>query len=252
MEEEKKKEEKINHDPSKTRFSGAEWFKAGPQEIIIGGVGGIGSWLAFWLSRIGHDLYLFDGDTIDDVNLAGQFYKKHQLGELKVVGVKDNINQFCTNNININTWYDKDSIVTPIMFSAFDNMEARKLMFQKWKDQEDREVFIDGRLLMEIGMVYCVQKGEEDLYESELFDDSEVEDAACNYKATTHCGAFIASLMTSVFNNWLANKQTGIEMSFVQFRTDFELPMLTLTEVKVQLPVNEILEETIETIEHDK
>ena len=36
--------------------------------------------------------------------------------------------------------------------------------------------------------------------------------------------------------NYLTNKQAGIEIRIVQFRTDFEMPLMTLEEVKVQVP----------------
>lgn len=237
---------------TKMRFSGAHWFKAGPQDIIIGGVGGIGSWLAFFLGRIGHNLYLFDGDLIEDVNLAGQFYNKDQIGKLKVTAVQENIKSFCSLDVSIDTWYTSDSMTNPIVFSAFDNMKARKLMFEKWAEQEDREIFIDGRLLMEGGQVFCVLKGQEEAYRAELFDDDEVQDLPCNYKATSHCGAFIGSLMTSIFNNYLANKVQGFEISTVQFKTEFILPLVFVegSDVPVITPEMEIVEE-VKVLEND-
>lgn len=226
-------EEIVNEDQTKIRFSGASWFKAGTQDLVIGGVGGIGSWLALFLGRIGHTLYLFDGDLIEEVNLAGQFYNNNQIGMLKVKAVEDNLKTFCNNEVYINTWYTSDSLTGPFVFSAFDNMKARKLMFEKWAEQEDRELFIDGRLLMEVGTVFCVQKGQEDLYRETLFEDDELVDLPCNYKATSHCGAFIGSLMTSLFNNYLTNKLLDAEASSIQFQTDFNLPVLMLEDVKV-------------------
>lgn len=74
------------------------------------------------------------------------------------------------------------------------------------------------------------------MYRAELFEDSEVEDAPCSFKATSHCGGFIASMMVAGLNNYLTNKQAGIEIRIVQFRTDFEMPLMTLEEVKVQVP----------------
>lgn len=240
-------EEITNEDQTKVRFSGATWFKAGPQDLIIGGVGGIGSWLALFLGRIGHNLHLFDGDLIEEVNLAGQFYNNSQVGILKVKAVEDNIKAFCNNQVYINTWYTSDSLTGPFVFSAFDNMKARKLMFEKWAEQEDRELFIDGRLLMEVGTVFCVQKGQEDLYRETLFDDEELAELPCNYKATSHCGAFIGSLMTSMFNNYLTNKVIGAEASSVQFQTDFNLPIVMLEDVKVNIQQPEEKTEKIET-----
>lgn len=216
-------------DNKKARFSDADWLD--PQEIIIGGVGGIGSWVALFLARIGHELYLFDDDEIDETNMAGQLYQISQIGLNKAQATKINILAFTGNyNVEVLGRYTKDSLVAPIVFSCFDNMAARKLMFEKWAEQENREVFIDGRMLAETGMIYCVLKGQEDDYRAELFDDSEVSEAPCSFKATSHCGAFIGSVMVSNLNNYLTNKKLGAEIRVTQFRTDFELPMIMLTE----------------------
>lgn len=220
-------------DNKKARFSDADWYTIGPQEIIVGGTGGIGSWVALFLARIGHDLYLYDDDSIDETNMAGQLYKLSQIGKNKAEATKDNIFDFTGNtNVEILGRYTPNSLSAPIVVSCFDNMAARKLMFEKWAAQEEREVFIDGRMLAETGMVYCVVKGQEDEYRKDLFEDSEVEEAPCSFKATSHCGAFIASLMVSNLNNYLANKKVGIEIRITQFRTDFELPLMSVAEFK--------------------
>src|SRR6218665_1394613 len=86
-------------------------------------------------------------------------------------------------------------------------------------------------MLAETGMIFIVQKGEEDKYRRELFEDSEVEDAPCSFKATSHCGAFIGSVMVAGLNNYLNNKFLKFDASIVQFRTDFELSLFTLVEM---------------------
>lgn len=225
-------------DNKKARFSDADWLD--PQEIIIGGVGGIGSWVAMFLARIGHELYLFDDDDIDETNMAGQLYRINQIGLNKAQATKDNIQIFTGNNsVEVLGRYTEDSLVSPIIFSCFDNMAARKLMFEKWAQQENREIFIDGRMLAETGMVYCVLKGQEEDYRSELFEDSEVAEAPCSFKATSHCGAFIGSVMVSSLNNYLTNKKLGADIRVIQFRTDFELPLMMLTEFVKPLNVEE-------------
>jgi hypothetical protein len=227
------KEEKVSL--RQTRFKDADWFLIGPQDIIVGGVGGIGSWASMLLARIGHTLTLFDDDTIDASNMGGQLYRTNQIGQNKASAMKQTIVDFCEMYPNVLGRYTEDSPTSNIVFSCFDNMAARKLMFEAWASNEDRELFVDGRMLLETGMVYVVQKGEEDRYRAELFEDADIEEVACSLKATSHCGAFIASLMVSGLNNYLANKHMGIEARIVQFRTDFELPLLNVTEVTSQV-----------------
>jgi hypothetical protein len=96
---------------------------------------------------------------------------------------------------------------TNFMFSAFDNMDARKLMFSQWKrvNSEDK-IFIDGRLLAEQLQIFCVTSDKAELYEKEhLFDSSEAIEAPCTFKQTSHTAAMIASHMTGFFTNHLSN-----------------------------------------------
>jgi hypothetical protein len=103
------------------------------------------------------------------------------------------------------------------MFSAFDNMEARKVMFANWKREAlafEESIFIDGRLLAEQLQVFFVTLDKADFYEDVyLFEDSEVEDASCSYKQTTHFAATIAAKMVQGFTNWLA-KDAMAEVPF--------------------------------------
>lgn len=222
-----------NIDNKKARFSDAAWYKAGPEDIIVGGVGGIGSWVALLLSRIGHTLHIYDNDVVDETNMAGQLYPISAIGQRKENAVAELVRQFSGSTVNVNGLYAEDSMVAPIIFSCFDNMTARKVMFEKWAAEEDRELFVDGRMLAETGMIFLVQKGEEEAYRAELFDDAEVEDAPCSFKATSHCGAFIASMMVAGLNNYMANRYIDADLRAVDFRTDFELPLLNVQAIAI-------------------
>lgn len=239
-------------DNRKIRFSDAPWAKAS-QHIVVGGVGGIGSWAALYLARVGHSLYMYDMDTIDETNMGGQLYQISQIGTNKAVATKENIHAFCGDDANVTVYEkyeEKDGMVTPVVFSCFDNMAARKLMFEKWAAYDKREVFVDGRMLAEVGMVYVVQKGQEDAYRETLFADDEVEEAPCSFKSTSHCGALIGSLMISGLNNYLANKTQGNDDRWIPFKTDFALPMMYVAGEEVTEIVAEVTEdkEEVETV----
>ena len=237
-------EPEININNKHARFQDAQLYDCKPLDIIVGGAGGIGSWVSMFLSRIGHTLYIFDNDAIDETNMAGQLYRINQIGVNKAEATKQNIELFTDNkNTEVFGLYDDNSPTSPIVFSCFDNMKARKLMFEKWKAQENRDIFIDGRMLAEIGMVFCVTKGKEVEYEAELFDDSEVRDAPCSFKATSHCGALIGSLMTSGLNNFIVNKKLGEDFRELPFKFTFELPLFNF-----EIPVNEAINVVIEEL----
>ena len=65
--------------------------------------------------------------------------------------------------------------------------------------------------------------------EDELFDDSEIEEERCSMKATSHCGAMIASYMVAVFNNYVANFIEKGNFREVPFKMYYDLPTLTNT-----------------------
>lgn len=219
--------EQLKGKATSVRFSDIEWFHPGIP-VLIGGAGGIGSWLTFFLARQECNIYLHDFDEVDETNLGGQLYGTNYIGTEKVEAMMDISKIFCNNDGVSNMGkFTEDSYANPIMFSAFDNMKARKLMFEKWKSQNDREIFIDGRMLAESAQIFAVRKGDEDRYEEELFDDNEVEDVACSMKATSHCGAMTAGYMTSIFNNYITNVKAKMEFREVPFRTLFELPTIT-------------------------
>ena len=216
------------------RFSGAPWYMPNIK-VIVGGQGGIGSWLSIALSRQESELYTFDFDAVDETNQGGQFFNTGDIGKNKAEAMKEHIANFSANT-NVTTFdkYDDDSFTGLIVFSAFDNMAARKLMYNKWKafmlsdESEGKQgVFIDGRLLMESMKVFAVTRANMDKYESVLYDDGEIPDVDCAQKATTHCSMIIAGLMTGIYNNFLTNAKYKMNIREVPFLTEVELPTLT-------------------------
>ena len=210
------------------RFSDVEWAQNLKEDIMVGGAGGIGSWLTLFLSRIGHTIYVFDFDTVDKQNIGGQLYGEEQIS-LSKVDALTNICKYLTGDTNVKPMNERvtsDTPISNIVFSCFDNMQARKTLFESWKANPDRELFIDGRMLAELGMCFFVKKGDEAKYEATLFEDGEVQEAPCSYKATSHCGAMLASMMVSGFNNYMYNNAVKADIREIPFKSEFLLPLM--------------------------
>lgn len=209
------------------RFSDLPFYSPG-QNVVVGGAGGIGSWLCTLLSRQECNLYVYDFDNIETHNLGGQLFSTKQIGKTKTAALKEN----CTNFSDIAVFeemgkFTKDSAVDSITFSCFDNMAARKLMFEKWCAIKDpNKIFIDGRMLAEAAQLYCVIPGREEEYKATLFEDSDVEEQPCTAKATSHCGAILAGLMVSVFNNAITNQKDPAACRYTPFKLTYELQLL--------------------------
>lgn len=226
----------IEKDKIHARFKDAPWYVA--QEIIVGGVGGIGSWLSFLLSRADHSLYLYDMDTVDLSNIGGQLFSSDDVGKLKTEAIKQMIKKYSF-NLQIETFgrYEETSMTSNIMFSCFDNMAARKIMVTNWynyqmskeiRDQKEVNVFIDGRLEAESLIIYALKSSTDyNRYMNEFFDDSQVPDAPCTFRATSHNAALIAGNMVAILNNLITNKVEGMEVRDVPYKIKYQLPTFT-------------------------
>lgn len=220
------------------RFSGAPWFdNINNSKIIVFGQGGIGSWLSFFLARTGASLFVVDMDTVEDHNLGGQLYGEKQIGKPKVEAIKEVIENLCTSSV-VNTlnckveddetsdWYSYLAVCDVVCVS-FDNLPTRKLVFEKWKKNgKEGSLFVDGRMSMVQGNVLTVRKGNEEdyhLYEDSFFSEGEAAPLPCSAKATSHCGALTASLMTAQITNWFTDKG---DFSVVNKQLDFYLPIM--------------------------
>lgn len=219
------------------RFKDAPWFPKNNESIMIGGAGGIGSWLTLFLTRAGFCPIVYDFDIIEAHNLGGQLFRTTDINTEKVTALYNIIKEFSGQEIiTINQRIDINSPSHHFMFSAFDNMQARKDLFNVWKKSIEgcsvTPVFIDGRLEMEQLQIFCVTPDRISAYEEQLFDDGDVADAPCTMKQTSHSASLIASLMTAFFTNHMTNIYERNKARDVPFYYEFFIPMnLTVNEI---------------------
>ena len=213
------------------------WFEK-KTDIVVIGLGGIGSWISLMLSRIGHNLYLFDDDNLEAHNIGSQLYDKKYVGMRKSQAIRAQIRNFSMDFIQMNIFgrYDENSISNHTVFLALDNMETRRIAVEKWYQQyiEGKEgnasrpnvpILIDGRLEGEQGIIYAL-KSEKDYkrWMDEFFDDSEVDDGVCTMRATSYNGAMIAANMVALFNNHRANTLTETDIRVVPYKIEYGFP----------------------------
>lgn len=208
-----------------SRFKDADWMGE-PKDIILGGLGGIGNGVATELVKLGHKLYIYEFDDVEYYNCIPQGFFRSQVGMSKYEAFKQTVSAIVDKwQLSSEGKYTESSMANDIMFSCFDNMEARKLMFNKWKGQDDRKLFIDGRLLAEVFQVFVVQKGDEARYERHLFDDSEVETEPCTYKQTSHIAKMLHGYIINLFNAWVVNQKHGMVIRPMPFFSEYMAPM---------------------------
>lgn len=225
-------------DEGTSRFNSAIWFEnIKNQKVLLAGLGGIGSYVAYLLSRLKiHSLYMYDNDVIDTGNMSGQFYPYEEIGNYKVEAINNLINKFSNyySVCSFNEKYTEESITSDIMICGFDNMKARKIFFNKWLEhvknypEENRGncLFIDGRLAAEELQVLCIQGNDEfniKRYQEEfLFTDEEAEATLCSYKQTTFMANMIGSIIVNLFVNFVAINSNDLR----------DLPFITTYDAK--------------------
>ena len=167
-------------------------------------------------------LIIYDPDKVEIANMSGQLYSMQDVDIYKSTALANMIKNYANyyKIIAINDRFDDSSEATDIMICGFDNMEARRIFYEKWKqrvlsypegdDRRKKCLFIDGRLAAEEFQVLSIQ-GEDKraIYEYEekwLFNDEEAEETICSYKQTTFMANMIASVMVNIFVNFIANK----------------------------------------------
>lgn len=225
------------------RFSAAKWFeKTQEKTIILAGIGGIGSWVAFLLAKLRPKaIYMYDPDVVELVNMAGQLYRQEDVGKAKVDAIADTIRSY-TGYGDVFCYqqrYDgSTSLVGDIMICGFDNMLARAVFYDAWwqhvhsKPEQERRncLFIDGRLTAEELQILCIQGDDEysmTQYSDRFsFSDYQAENEVCSFKQTAFMANMIGGLIVNLFVNFCANQCDIAIPRALPFFTQYQADML--------------------------
>lgn len=232
-------------DETHSRFSSAIWAeKVKETGVLLAGLGGIGSYVAFLLSRCNiRYLTMIDPDIIDATNLSGQLYSSGYIGDNKVNALSRILGRF-SNFFKYNAIAERyTSQVEKIMICGFDNMLARKQFYYNWKNEINNYVnpedflFIDGRLAAESFQVFCITGNAKYLmkqYEEKwLFDDKDAEQTICSNKQTSYCANMIGSIITNLFINFITNQCNPLVPRELPFLTTYEADTMQLKTERV-------------------
>lgn len=227
-------------DEATTRFSGASWFdEIQKSRVIIAGIGGIGSNVAFQLARMAPaNITLYDEDIVERVNMAGQLYSTNDIGQRKVDAIASMISAYTlAKQINaVPSKFTDSTEAGDIMICGFDNMAARKTFYNSWKrhvqtltpDSRVKCLFLDGRLSIDTLQIFCIQGDDKvnmDRYETEfLFSDFQAEHTICSMKQTTYLACMIGSLIVNLFTNFIANSLNPVIPYDLPFFTEYDSP----------------------------
>lgn len=191
----------------RARMSQAPWLSTDgfDSRTILVGLGGIGSWAMLALSKMGIKVSGYDFDKVEEHNIGGQIYGPGHDGMSKASAML-NICSMLSDDYDTKTYNRKVSTLlnfdAKVLALAVDNMESRKYLFNEWR-RHTIPYFIDVRMSSEVIQGYVVDRSEESIerYERSLFNDDDVADEDCTFKATTYCGMMAGAMLASAVAN---------------------------------------------------
>lgn len=179
------------------------WFdpEKTPAAVTVVGCGGIGSFAAFALAKLGvADIHLVDFDTVESHNVPNQLFLPSQVGRPKVFALSDTITDATDAKVTLHEHPLQDGIPrSQIVLSALDSMSARADLWKQIRYKLDVQLFLDGRLGGENVVLYSVKPGHPDDvkgYEATLHSDEEGDDLPCTARSIIDIGFAISSLIT--------------------------------------------------------
>ena len=208
----------LQNNQYRDRFKGADYMqlKSIP-DILLVGAGGIGNGVATKLLDLGYSFTIMDGDQVELHNCIPQGYNISNLGQKKVDAIIRNYQDRFKVSIpleQVNTvpeMFPYLDIIGPITISAVDSIEVRKEIFEKWREQEDRLLFLDGRMLAEFFQVFAITKENENWYYnkylvSDAAQSSDLEVGECTNQQNSFVAGILHGTIIQKLVNYLTDK----------------------------------------------
>ena len=166
------------------------------EPITIIGAGGIGSWTALYLSKIGcRTLTVFDGDKVEEHNLPSQFYAEEDIGKNKVEALRERVREFSGVEIGVVPKNYSHEPLGGVVILAVDKMETRRELAEDGLSRGFWKLLIDGRMGGDQIEIYTVRSVQE--YVKTLVPLSDVETGPCTERSVVYNTAIIGGLITN-------------------------------------------------------
>lgn len=166
--------------------------------VTMIGTGGIGAATSLALAKLGIPrMYLYDGDTVEDINIPTQLLKISDIGKVKVRSVATTLTEFSDEITGIGCPYrvEKDTLLpdSTITISSVDSITSRKTIWEAVTASNCRW-YLDARMGAEVFQLYTVDTVNPGWYDDHLdtLNEDEVPDEPCTAKATIYT-AFMAA-----------------------------------------------------------
>jgi len=166
-------------------------------EVMVVGLGGIGSALIYPLSIMGfRSIVGFDDDSLEEHNLSTTMYQGDCLGKPKAEAARDVARAFGSTNIHADMMvrkFEKGMRPSPKTIVCTDSMSSRKIVYEEWQRLDNRQAFIDIRMGA-LSVVVVTMTKDNDTYMDYWQDDKSIADDPCTMKHTIFTAEIAAGL----------------------------------------------------------
>lgn len=172
--------------------------------IAIVGAGGIGSYVALALAKLGaSSLAIWDDDTVELGNTSAQVYGAADIGRHKVDALAEHIERTAPIPLDVHANRARvmpDTTLPDYVFSCVDSMAARSMIYASVK--RDGGKLYDGRIGRDIVRAFAVDTSDEserEYYESTLYTDESGVELPCAERNVAYVAYCVTAFMTSLF-----------------------------------------------------
>lgn len=186
-------------------------------KVTVIGVGGIGSWTAEEIVRMGiPHITLYDHDTVSEVNLPTQNFTKPDIDQPKVLALKKRLQDFSSADVTaISEDFVPGTRPVGIVICAVHDMDTRIAIWNKSiKYNPQVLLYIEARMGAEELRVYTINPTDPDQiarYEENLYPSSQAFRARCAEKAIGYTVHASAAVIGRELKAYLTNEEVKFE-----------------------------------------
>jgi molybdopterin/thiamine biosynthesis adenylyltransferase len=197
----------MNKDPSFLRqlgFFDPEDFK---KEIHIVGCGAIGSHIGHWIAKgvTQKNIFLYDGDVVEDHNLPNQMFRKGDIGQPKTEALARILYDYGADAVVKTKMVSELKLESPsYVFLCVDSMSARKSIWDSLLYNIYTRV-LEVRMDAEYGFIralYPTSREDIEHWEKSWFPDAEAEESACTYRAVATTAGVLSAVAVHYMIQW--------------------------------------------------
>lgn len=173
--------------------------------IHLIGCGGIGSWTALTLAKMGcSNIHVYDDDEVEEHNVASQFFSDDQLEMLKTDALAVNVEKFTNMKLHLHINEEEKDINEGLVILAVDSLDARRELSEIFKE---KNIFIiDGRMGGLQAEIYC--RNSKDYI---IGDKEEADHEPCTAKAISFNCEYIGSMIANFVRLYIKGELKGNE-----------------------------------------